>query len=114
MLVPTGAEGKYEYDPSVPAGTGGGGGSGSGEMLIVHQDEDTGALDMTWKQIDDALSKGLFVCIMDEEYDGHQIRIISSTAYYSEEGKYYVYGMNGGQFVTESQDGYPEPDGGVM
>ena len=25
MLVPTGAEGKYEYDPSIPAGSGGGG-----------------------------------------------------------------------------------------
>ena len=28
MLVPTGAEGKYEYDPSIPAGSGGGGGGG--------------------------------------------------------------------------------------
>lgn len=30
MLVPTGAEGKYEYDPSIPAGSGGGGGGGGG------------------------------------------------------------------------------------
>ena len=29
MLVPTGAEGKYEYDPSIPAGSGGGGGGSS-------------------------------------------------------------------------------------
>ena len=69
---------------------------------------------MTWKQIDDALSKGLFVCSMAEEYGGHQIKFILSTAYYSDEGKYYVEDMNNGQFVTESQDGYPEPDGGLM
>lgn len=33
MLVPTGAEGKYEYDPSIPAGSGGGGGGGGGGDL---------------------------------------------------------------------------------
>lgn len=32
MLVPTGAEGKYEYDPSIPAGSGGGGGGGGGDF----------------------------------------------------------------------------------
>ena len=114
MLEPTGKQGSYTYDPSVPAGTGGGGGSGSGEMLIVHQDEDTGALDMTWKQIDDALKKGLFVCIMGEDYGGHQIQLIISTGYYSDDGKYFVSDMNTAQFVTESQDGYPEPDSGLM
>ena len=32
MLVPTGAEGKYEYDPSIPAPSGGGGGGGGGDF----------------------------------------------------------------------------------
>lgn len=36
MLVPTGAEGKYEYDPSIPAGSGGGGGGGSSDFSIAH------------------------------------------------------------------------------
>lgn len=35
MLVPTGAEGKYEYDPSIPAGSGGGGGGGSSAYTIT-------------------------------------------------------------------------------
>jgi hypothetical protein len=34
MLVPTGAEGKYEYDPSIPEGSGGGGSSSYTITLI--------------------------------------------------------------------------------
>lgn len=36
MLVPTGAEGKYEYDPSIPAGSGGGGGGGGGDFSYIN------------------------------------------------------------------------------
>ena len=35
MLVPTGAEGKYEYDPSIPAGSGGGGGGGGSSTYTI-------------------------------------------------------------------------------
>lgn len=108
MLEPTGKQGSYTYDPSVPAGTGGGGGSGSGGGLVIHQDEDTGTLDATWKQIDDALASGILAFIVGEENGGHQMRVMGASEVSADQ--YYVYDMNMAGYVTDSPDGYPAPD----
>lgn len=57
MLVPTGAEGKYEYDPSIPEGSGGGGGGGGGESTNLYvridykEDEETNVCNKTYNEI---------------------------------------------------------------
>ena len=62
MLVPTGAEGKYEYDPSIPAGSGGGGGGGESTNLYVRidykDDEGINVCNKTYNEIVNAYKAG--------------------------------------------------------
>lgn len=106
MLVPTGAEGKYEYDPSIPAGSGGGGGSGSGGTLAVEEDHLTGALTKTWQEIFDALEKGWYVSIVALLSEGDVSEEQIFTAGVGENDSYVVVTSNN-TYGTSSKDGYP-------
>lgn len=48
---------------------GGGGSSGGGGVLVVHLDNDTGALDKTWQEIHDAPFSVMYASA--EEYSAH-------------------------------------------
>ena len=105
MLEPTGKQGSYTYDPSVPAGTGGGGGSGSGGTLAVEEDSQTGALTKTWQEIFDALSKGWYVAIVGTL--GEDIVTTEQVFAAGLENDEYAVTTNQNTFKASSKDGYP-------
>lgn len=93
--------------------------NGSGGSLIVHMDQETGALDKTWKEIYDAMQEK-YVCIV-VNYEGKlgmqsQIAHIESI---KRDGQIYSLIAVGGAssdnqwiyepilFTTDSEDGYP-------
>lgn len=88
---------------------GSGGGSSGGGVLVVHIDDDTGALNKTWQEITNALKSGTLPVICYETPDGggsiEQIAITSV-----ESGAYNVFLMSDTSnpaLSAESANGYP-------
>lgn len=92
-------------------GGGGGGGSTGGGVLVLHMDNDTGALDKTWQEIYDGLLDGIvFVLpsnVGSEEEPASELYIVT-TAYLSGDYKVEgVAGMNRLDFFASSANDYP-------
>lgn len=88
--------------------SGGGGGGGSG-ILVVHCDNDTGALDRTWREIYEA---DFAVLPYVEEFDGGTTKhylILDEVGVYPQDGFVAVFcdEDNVRPFVSETPDGYP-------
>lgn len=82
-------------------GSGGGGGGSGGGYLAVHSND--GVLDKTWKEINDALVEGKYVCLVQiSDETKHKINFIT----WYDGSEYYVE-INGNSYVTDSENGYP-------
>ena len=88
-------------------GLGGSGGGSSGGVLVVDMDSNY-VLNKTYKEIADAVISVLRVNHDDEYYD---FQWLTSYGYDGYSGYYVTYG-GGGTFVTDSENGYPAPNGG--
>ena len=90
-------------------GSGGGGGTGGG-ALIVHSNDDTGALDKTWQEIKNAYDAGSVVMLQFDDGSEyitdylHKIQSVKGTfsVIFGEFGKLDTY-----SYVTDSANGYP-------
>lgn len=93
------------------AGSGGGGGQGGSEMLVIHGDSSTMALDKTWTEI---AAANAAVIVLD--FGGNAIQRAYVTYTYIEANKYCVEAVAsdgvpmGVKFSATSADGYPVYD----
>lgn len=65
-------------------GGAGGGGGGGGDTVVLHIDENTGALDKTWQEITDLLAAGkrlVFYFPYDGSAGGTQVTILSTSVH---------------------------------
>lgn len=78
------------------AGGSSGGGSSGGGVLVVHMDEDTGALDKTWKEIHDAVVAGQIVNIPIYNGETEAYTTLVGIAWMTSDDKYglWVYGSS--------------------
>ena len=89
-----------------------GGGGGGSDVVIVHSDADTGALDKTWQEIHDALNGGKLV--MDIYADGDDVfqTIYTIATTYNEQFAIYAVGastQDDPTYVADSKTDYPVP-----
>ena len=82
MLVPTGAEGKYEYDPSIPAGSGGGGDITVESLSVTENDTYTAPAGKAYSPVVVNVSGG-----------GGDLSTARVTLKNSAEGKFYTFNM---------------------
>lgn len=92
------------YDASEQKWVNGSGGGSGGGYLALHEDE-TGALDKTWKEIYDALTEGKYVSLLISNAENEINQYKVST--YSEDGIYVVNVGTYGEYTTNSENGYP-------
>lgn len=95
---------------------GGGGGGGSSSTLFIHASENEDGdevFDKTWRQIYDHIVSGgrAVVIYADIPEDGayNMTAIVDSTGHFVSDDydSYYSIGVGGGQYKTDSEDGYP-------
>lgn len=92
------------YDASEEKWVNGSGGGSGGGSFVIH-DDGTGTLDKTWKEIHDALVAGMFVAVVSSFDEGVGYNIIYQAV--NIEGTYSVDSVDGANFSTDSENGYP-------
>ena len=75
--------------------------AGAGGVLVVHDND--GTLDKTWKEIRDAMGTG--IAIVSSIFDEETNTDIITQALIS--GNEYQVIVNGGSYISDSENGYP-------
>jgi len=85
---------------------GGGGGGGGGASMFIHIDDQTGALDKTWKEMYDAFTAGTAI-ILTGFRDGFYDYTLISAFGTDNASVYGIQASNNIWFATDSENGYP-------
>ena len=94
-----------------------GGGGSSGGVLVVHMDENTGALDKTWQEIHDAVAAGQIVNIPLYNGETEAYTTLVGIAWLTSDDKYglWVYGSSAQDpalAIADTANDYPVVNNG--